>query len=141
VLLRTIDNSWVNHLETMTYLRRSIGLRGYGQRDPLVEYKREAFGIYNEMQVHIERDVVYNVFKVLKQSVVTEQIVAMAPSILEKANLHLSGAAKTMQRKSVAAVQKTIQKTSEFDKVGRNDACPCGSGKKFKKCHGGNENE
>jgi len=135
VLLRTIDNSWVSHLETMTYLRRSIGLQGYGQRDPLVEYKREAFGIYNAMQDSVEREVVYNIFKVLTQSLTAQKLLKMAPSILENAGVKFSGAQKTMEKKSVAAIAKTLQQ-GELAKTGRNDDCPCGSGKKFKKCHG-----
>ena len=139
VLLRTMDNAWVHHLETMNYLRRSIGLRGYGQRDPLVEYKREAFQLYNEMQVNIEREVVYNAFKVLKQTAVTHRILTMAPSILEKANIQLSGGSSSPLEGETGRGrngQPTIVKTSAFEKVGRNDLCPCGSGKKYKKCHG-----
>lgn len=135
VLLRTIDNSWVSHLETMTYLRRSIGLQGYGQRDPLVEYKREAFGIYNAMQDSVEREIVYNIFKVLTQSLTAQKLMKMAPSILENTGVKFSGAQKTMEKKSVAAITKTLEQ-GELAKTGRNDDCPCGSGKKFKKCHG-----
>lgn len=135
VLLRTYDNAWVAHLETMKYLRRSIGLRGYGQRDPLVEYKREAFQIFHAMQEEIAREVVYSVFKVLKKTAVTQKVLAMAPSILERANIQLSGAQKTMNKKTAAAAAQVV-KQGAFQNVGRNDECPCGSGKKFKKCHG-----
>jgi len=142
ILLRTIDNAWISHLETMTYLRRSIGLRGYGQRDPLVEYKREGFGIYNAMQESIEREVVYNIFKVLHQSVAAQQMINIAPSILEKAQMTLQGAQKVMggTGKTGGEGEKvestTVTNESAFANVGRNEPCPCESGKKFKKCHG-----
>lgn len=134
LLLRTIDNSWMGHLDSMTYLRRSIGLRGYGQRDPLVEYKREAFDMFNNLQVQIEKEVVYNVMKIFEQSVAAQHMIKLAPSMIENVNLQLTGAQKTMQRKT-AAVAASIVRNAE-DKVGRNEPCHCGSGKKFKKCHG-----
>ncbi len=84
IMLRTIDNAWVSHLETMNYLRRSIGLRGYGQRDPLVEYKREAFGIFNAMQAAVDREVVYHVFKVFSQG--NPNNITIAPSVMETQN-------------------------------------------------------
>ncbi|RMD51497.1 preprotein translocase subunit SecA [Candidatus Parcubacteria bacterium] len=134
ILLRANDNAWVRHLDAMTYLRRSVGLRGYGQRDPLVEYKREAFILFNSMQEDIRRDVVYSVFKYIHQSIKAQKIIQMAPSILEKAKVIMSGAQKTMQKNS-GAVQNTNSGT-DIKKVGRNEPCPCGSGKKYKKCHG-----
>lgn len=134
ILLRTMDNAWIGHLDAMTYLRRSIGLRGYGQRDPLVEYKREAYDMFNILQESIEKEVVYNVFKISDQSIAAHQA-AMAPSIIERAKLQYSGAQKTMEKKAARAAATTV-KNAEFDKTGRNDICPCGSEKKFKKCHG-----
>ncbi len=100
IILRNIDNAWVRHLETMRYLRRGIGLRGYGQRDPLVEYNREAFGVFNGMNQDIEHKTVYSAFKILDQAVEAQKAIELAPSILERANVVLSGAAKTMQKKS-----------------------------------------
>ncbi|MFH1711647.1 MAG: preprotein translocase subunit SecA, partial [Patescibacteria group bacterium] len=144
VILRAIDNLWIQHLQAMTYLRRSVGLRGYGQRDPLLEYKRESFEIFNELQENIDREVVYNILKIMNQSLAAQQVINLAPSLLERANLQLSGAQKNMAKNAAAAVQATIKKTSEFDKVGRNDPCPCGAtkadgtSKKYKHCHGKN---
>ena len=138
VLLRANDNAWVRHLDTMSYLRRSIGLRGYGQRDPLIEYKKESFGLYESMQEEVEREVVYNVFKYIDQSLKAQKIIEMAPSILERAGIVFSGAQKTMAKKAAAATlqgQKQVV-VSSVAKVGRNEPCPCGSGKKYKKCHG-----
>lgn len=142
IMLRAYDNLWVRHLEEMTYLRRSIGLRGYGQRDPLIEYKREAFQMFEALQAAIGREIVYNVFKVLGQAIAAQEVINLAPSIIEKAKLTLQGAAKTMEKKAgaaaaaVAAGAGTVKKDAKFDNVGRNEECPCGSGKKFKKCHG-----
>ena len=138
LMLRANDNLWVQHLDTMTYLRRSIGLQSYGQRDPLVEYKREAFGMFQDFQAEVAREVVYNIFKVLEQSLAVEKMIQAAPSILEKAGLTFSGAQKTMVKKSVEALLKGAAQSAKrkMPKVGRNDACPCGSGKKYKKCHG-----
>jgi len=138
LMLRANDNLWVQHLDTMTYLRRSIGLQGYGQRDPLVEYKREAFGMFQDFQSDVAREVVYNIFKVLEQSLAVEKMIQAAPSILEKAGLVFSGAQKTMVKKSVEALLKGAAKSAKrsIPKVGRNEDCPCGSGKKYKKCHG-----
>jgi len=147
--LRANDNLWVDHLETMRYLRRSIGLRSYGQRDPLVEYKKEAYGIFNQLVQSVEQEIVYNVFKVSEQMIATQAFIANAPSILEKAGIVFSGAQKTMARKAaVALAQSRVQGGGQAQrpaqtivknnvaKVGRNEPCSCGSGKKYKKCHG-----
>jgi len=140
VLIRSIDEMWVEHLETVDYLRRGIGLRGYGQRDPLVEYKKEAFSLYKELNNLISRQVVYSIYK-------TGDALMMAASQNLKMfadqpaqNLAFSGAAKEMHKE--AEGRNTIDlvhekaKDEEGEKVGRNDLCPCGSGKKYKKCCG-----
>lgn len=132
VLLRAIDRLWVEHLETMGYLRQSIGLRGYGQRDPLVEYKKEAYRLFNELLDLIRKQVVYAIFKV---SIAAEA----APSLMAGRNLTLQGAAKTMQKGysiGEESAGSSITSKANEEKVGRNDPCPCGSGKKYKKCHG-----
>lgn len=132
MMLRSIDTLWINHLETMDSLRTSIGLRSYGQRDPLVEYKKEAFRLFNMMLGMIQKQVVYAVFKVRAE-------IAPQPPVQQPANVQLSGPAKTAskgQRTDEVAVEKETVSSSDFKDVGRNDACPCGSGKKFKKCHG-----
>ncbi len=125
VLLRSIDNLWVEHLVAVDYLRTGIGLRGYGQRDPLVEYKKETYRMFNELISLIQREVVYTIYKVSAG-------IALAPSVMSKGNLILSGAGK-----EVAAI-KSAAKDPQGHKIGRNDPCFCGSGKKFKKCHGAN---
>jgi preprotein translocase subunit SecA len=135
LILRATDNMWVRHLDEMTYLRRSIGLRGYGQRDPLIEYKKESFVMYGELEAKIDREIVYNVFKVIDQAMVAHQVLKFAPSLIERANLQMQGARKTMGSRAAAKVVQAAA-IANAEKVGRNDDCPCGSGKKYKKCHG-----
>ena len=145
ILIRTIDELWVEHLETIDYLRRGIGLRGYGQRDPLVEYKKEAFLMYQELNGLINKNVAYSIFKTgeafataAEQTMESEAIKLFANQPEKK--LEFTGAQKEMQRQ--AEVRNTADlvhekiKDEDGDKVGRNDLCPCGSGKKYKKCCG-----
>lgn len=159
MMLRSIDTLWIEHLETLDHLRTGIGLRGYGQRDPVVEYQKEAFTLFNNLLTQIRKQVVYSIFKVgLAQK--------LAPSFLQQIpGLTFSGAAKTMQTGLSGIAQAGAAQTKaqpqgqtpqakevevrqsqtplenaqthyQGQKVGRNDPCPCGSGKKFKKCHG-----
>jgi preprotein translocase subunit SecA len=112
VMLSVIDNKWREHLSEMDYLRAGIGLRAMGQRDPLSEYQREAYDMFTEMVDSVKRDAVKYLFHVELSKPKTEPQ-RVAP-------LSTGGSVK--------------QATS--DKVGRNDPCPCGSGKKYKRCHG-----
>ena len=140
MLLRSIDQMWVDHLETMDYMRRGIGLRGYGQRDPLVEYKKEAYRLYHELLDLIRQQLVYSIYR-------TGDALKMAPSALlnlsqseQPKNLKLEGAAKEMEKLSAKRDNFDLVREKAKDEsgkaVGRNDLCPCGSGKKFKKCCG-----
>lgn len=141
ILIRSLDENWVEHLETVDYLRRGIGLRGYGQRDPLVEYKKEAYRLYQELNDLINRNVVYSIYKTgdaLLLSAAKQEIKLFSDQPAQK--LEFSGAQKEMQRQAEARntldlVRDKI-KDDSGQKVGRNDPCPCGSGKKFKQCHG-----
>lgn len=141
ILIRSIDQMWVDHLETVDYLRRGIGLRGYGQRDPLVEYKKEAYRLYQELNSLIQKQVVYSIYKTgdaLALAKIQElQRFAEQPAA---ERLSFSGAAKEMhrqaeERNTIDLVHEKV-KTESGEKVGRNDPCPCGSGKKYKHCHG-----
>jgi preprotein translocase subunit SecA len=140
VLIRSIDETWVEHLETVDYLRRGIGLRGYGQRDPLVEYKKEAFHLYRELLVLIERQIVYSIYKTAEGLSMAQDQEIKLFSQPQDQKLNFAGAAKEMTTKH--AVNTTVDLVSEKakddsgEKVGRNDLCPCGSGLKYKKCHG-----
>lgn len=126
ILLRAIDTLWVEHLVAIDYLRTGIGLRGYGQRDPLVEYKKETYRMFNELIAGIQKEVVYSFYKVGVG-------LQLAPSIMANDKLIMKGAQKSAEDASVV-VHKP--RNEEGDKVGRNDPCPCGSGKKYKKCCG-----
>ncbi len=124
MLLRSIDNLWVEHLVAVDYLRTGIGLRGYGQRDPLVEYKKETYHMFNELLSLIQKELVYSIYKVSAG-------IDLAPSVMSRGNVILKGAETGEEQ----VVTKGAIKDAEGNKVGRNDLCPCGSGKKFKKCH------
>ncbi|MBI3291066.1 preprotein translocase subunit SecA [Candidatus Falkowbacteria bacterium] len=155
MVLRSIDMLWIEHLEALDHLRAGIGLRGYGQREPLVEYKKEAFHLFKELTALIRKQVVYSIFKVG-----VAQNLAPAPSPNQIPGLTFQAPQKTMSAgaSSIARMAQSQsapmpqQKEAESrasqspvenaathfqgQKVGRNDPCPCGSGKKFKKCHG-----
>jgi preprotein translocase subunit SecA len=123
VLLRAIDAAWVDHLVTIDHLRTGIGLRGYGQRDPLIEYKKETFHLFQELQLTIRREVVNTFFKM-------HIGLQLAPSIMATDTLTLQGAETTS-----GGDAGTTPTTDSGAKIGRNDPCYCGSGKKYKKCH------
>ncbi|MDQ6732958.1 MAG: preprotein translocase subunit SecA [Nitrospirota bacterium] len=125
VLLQVIDQHWKDHLLGMDHLRDGIGLRGYGQKDPLIEYKREGFDMFAGMMERIKGDTLDRLFHV--QAVRGEAPPPPPPPVATVPRL-------TLNRGDEPIAAKTIHR--EQDKVGRNDACPCGSGKKFKKCHG-----
>ncbi len=147
VMLRATDAMWMQHLDDMTYLRRTIGLQGYAQRDPLVEYKREAFRLYGTMRQEIGREVSYNLYKIFDQAIATRAIFEAAPGLLRQAAQFMSqqGTDRTTIV-DVPAGQSTNNSLSEapvprtasepVKKQHPNDPCQCGSGKKFKKCHG-----
>jgi preprotein translocase subunit SecA len=125
VLLQVIDQHWKDHLLGMDHLRDGIGLRGYGQKDPLIEYKREGFDMFAGMMERIKGDTLDRLFHV--QAVRGEAPPPPPPPAITAPRL-------TLNRGDEPIIAKTVHR--EQDKVGRNDACPCGSGKKFKKCHG-----
>lgn len=150
VYLRAIDSLWVEHLDIMASLRQGIGLRGYGQQDPLIEYKKEGYNLFNELINNIQKNVVYTIFKIGNPQAVAQspmqtsqqQLTAPAktadqPQASAYQDTSLSASAAAQQ--SVGQTKQTVAgnlKTTEGKKVGRNDPCPCGSGKKYKQCHG-----
>jgi preprotein translocase subunit SecA len=145
VLLRSIDNLWVEHLDSMDHLRKSVGLRGYGQRDPFVEYKKEAYRLFNNFNDMLQKQVVYSIFKLAAIDSSLGDTFA-APTLTERAK-KMSAPAKTMNstsstyggqagNTSSSEVIASKPKNEQGEKVGRNDPCPCGSGKKYKKCCG-----
>ena len=125
LVLQVIDHHWKEHLLGMDQLRDGIGLRGYGQKDPLAEYKREGFDMFSAMMDRIKADALERLFKV---QVVKGERPAMPDDAEPPPPMALN-------RGGDESATKTVQRTQA--KVGRNDPCPCGSGKKYKKCHGG----
>ncbi len=134
VLLSTFDQLWKDHLLNMDHLKEGINLRSYGQKDPLVEYKREAFSLYEGMKEEIRRAVVERIFSVrLYTQEEIEQIKRQQQEMLE-AQLEAHRRAQEQAQRQAEEAAAPIRRQTV--KVGRNDPCPCGSGKKFKHCHG-----
>ncbi len=135
VLLRTIDRLWVNHLDVMGDLREGIGLQGYGQKDPLIEYKAQGFRMFRELMAVIQSNVVKTIYRIgLKITGQTAQTNAYK-NVQEHGAELKSGFA---QAKGASSGKEGARKpvVHQEETVGRNDPCPCGSGKKYKKCHG-----
>ena len=124
LVLQVIDHHWKEHLLGMDQLRDGIGLRGYGQKDPLAEYKREGFDMFAAMMDRIKSDALERLCKV-------QVVKGERPSIEEDV---ASPSQMVFNRGDGAPASRTVQRAQA--KVGRNDPCPCGSGKKYKKCHG-----
>jgi preprotein translocase subunit SecA len=158
IMLQIVDAQWKDHLYSLDHLKEGIGLRGYGQRDPLVEYKKESYALFQDMKARIEEEMVRYLFWL--RPVLGEGSEA-APAALPQrpssrrpssANVTLNhpaaepvpafaGAARSSSRQAPTPARTggdDVIKTVKRDepKVGRNDPCPCGSGKKYKKCHG-----
>ena len=126
LFLRMIDGHWKDHLLGMDSLKEGIGLRGYGQKEPLSEYKKEGFDMFAMMIEQIKRDTLEQLFHV--------QVVNEAEKEQQVASVFQKTQAMQMNRGESATPQKTIQRQEK--KIGRNEPCSCGSGKKYKKCHG-----
>ncbi len=129
IALQTTDMLWMDHLEMMDYLRNSVRLRAYGQRDPLVEYKREGLRLFREMEDAWRE----NITSFVKN--ITTDILAAEERRMEQAKMAMERAVLESGA-SLGGVTASTVKNEEGDKIGRNDPCYCGSGKKYKKCHG-----
>ena len=159
-MLQIVDAQWKDHLYSLDHLKEGIGLRGYGQRDPLVEYKRESFDLFQAMKERVDEETVRYLWW-LRPMVSDDAPVAVAarrpaprrsPLILNEAREtasafdapraqqahQLSVGSQTARRPARVGGDDAAVKTIRRDepKVGRNEPCPCGSGKKYKKCHG-----
>lgn len=130
VLLETIDEAWKQHMLNLDHLKEGIGLRGWGQKNPLIEYKREAFGMFKDMMDTIRLQVVRALFHITVDHINTREIEARRQRELSALQLVSAGAAVQEGASTPSAAQ------AGEDKVGRNEQCPCGSGKKYKKCCG-----
>lgn len=129
VLLRVIDNKWIDHLHNIDMLRDGIGLRAYGQKDPLIEYKKEAYDLFNKMMFEIQGETAKHLFRT-KFGV---QIVNMQDETVIETDL----ARAAEQFHPSEEFERAIHQPEKHDKIGRNEPCPCGSGKKYKHCCGG----
>jgi preprotein translocase subunit SecA len=127
IVLDVVDNQWKDHLLTLDHLKEGINLRGYGQKDPLVEFKKEAFTLFEDMMERINSETIRYLF--LVQPAKPEE---QAKEIERKQQR----AQQNMQFQAGAAAAEPPKPVRTGAKVGRNDPCPCGSGKKYKKCHG-----
>ncbi|MBQ7197022.1 MAG: SEC-C domain-containing protein, partial [Synergistaceae bacterium] len=122
ILLNTLDSAWREHLTGMDELRRGIGLRAIGQKDPLIEYQFESYNLFQEMMERVKDSFTQQAFRV---RLLTDDMKRKREMTMEKKEFSMSGG----QAHEPATVKK-------LPKVGRNDPCPCGSGKKYKYCHG-----
>lgn len=130
VSLGIIDNLWMEHLEAIDDLREGIGLRGYGQRDPLVEYKNEAFTMFDRLVNAIDSGIIHRIFKVQVQ-LAPQANTAQTPELNKETELtKIAKIARTNESSEV-----TPQPVQKKKTLGRNDPCWCGSGKKWKRCH------
>lgn len=150
IYLRVIDQMWVEHLNSMEELRTGIGLRGYGQKDPLVEYKQESYLMFNRLLDAIEAQLIDILLKI--EAIQTAPAPSPTPAVIieqgaeeepsgevikeEIASQNMDNNISLTVRKKGQVVEQTGGVNSAVAKVGRNDLCPCGSGKKYKKCHG-----
>jgi preprotein translocase subunit SecA len=159
IMLQIVDTQWKDHLYSLDHLKEGIGLRGYGQRDPLVEYKKESFALFQDMKARIEEEIVRYLFWL--RPVLNEEAPVARPAPRRATPMTMSkpeampalvgaraaapaaappefggggGGAPVPARTGGDDVIKTVRR--DEPKVGRNDPCPCGSGKKYKKCHG-----
>ena len=140
VMLRVVDNKWMEHLDHMDMLREGINLRAYGQRNPLVEYKIEALDMFEEMEAAIQDQIASLMYHV---SIVTPEQQQDTEAAIEaqrsKLSDHLQNAQASHGDEVSAAEAKQKPVTNDGEKIGRNDPCPCGSGKKYKNCCGKND--
>jgi preprotein translocase subunit SecA len=120
-LLRSVDEKWMDHIDAMDQLKYGIGLRAYGQHDPVIEYKREGFDMFDEMIRNIQQDTVKMILHIKKENIVVKREQVAKPTMAS----HGDDGVRRPKKREVA-------------KVGRNEPCPCGSGKKYKKCCGTN---
>ena len=173
IILDVVDTQWKDHLLSLDHLKEGIGLRGYGQKDPLVEFKKEAFILFEDMMTRIDNETVRYLFhvQIQQQEAPPPPQAQQPPRAAEPPRQRLSGAASAVASAAARVEEPPLQRLPDFArslerkqerqqrdlqyqtgpaqaeapkpvragaKVGRNDPCPCGSGKKYKKCHGAN---
>ena len=136
IMLQTLDTQWKEHLSEMDYLRQGIGLRGYAQKNPKQEYKREAFDMFTAMLDRVKTEVVTILAKVQLREESEIDDLERRQQAASQQNLELQHADVTGTQASHVAPDQPTTFVREQPKVGRNEPCPCGSGKKYKQCHG-----
>ena len=157
IMLQIVDAQWKDHLYSLDHLKEGIGLRGYGQRDPLVEYKKESFALFTAMKDRVEDEIVRYLWRLtpvagegpdqepirpVPPRRAPQQLTLSSPSASAPSPFGAVGAGSVQPRKGSPLPARTggddviRQVRRDEPKVGRNDPCPCGSGKKYKKCHG-----
>jgi preprotein translocase subunit SecA len=135
VMLQTLDGQWKEHLAQMDYLRTGINLRGYAQKDPKQEYKRESFSLFTTMLDNIKHEVIRIISRVQVRA--PEDVDAVNEQRRQSADVEYQhDSAEQMGQEEAEAPEASQPYMRDGSKVGRNDPCPCGSGKKFKQCHG-----
>jgi preprotein translocase subunit SecA len=135
-VLQTLDQQWREHLSALDHLRQGIHLRGYAQKNPKQEYKREAFELFSDMLDRIKQDVVKVVLTVQVRSEQDVQAVEEAPAVSNVRYQHADYDEALAAKPDDPPPAAPPPFTRARQKVGRNDPCPCGSGKKYKQCHG-----
>jgi preprotein translocase subunit SecA len=147
IILHSIDSHWQDYLRAMDSLRQAVGLRAYGQQDPLVEYKREAFNMFATLMGEIKNEIVARMFRATTSLAAYQKLVVSIPHKLVHQEVSALGGGAALpaamgrggpglgRPEGGGMAPATVRRESA--KVGRNDPCPCGSGKKFKKCCGG----
>jgi len=130
--LQIMDELWTEHLDLMTDLREGIGLRGYAQRDPLVEYKNEAFDLFEKFIARINSQTLTRFLRIRALKAPSASVVATTNA--DQISDLLTGSREITANQPKGSSKPTINTKSKYDKVGRNDPCPCGSGLKYKKC-------
>ncbi|MDO5449169.1 MAG: SEC-C metal-binding domain-containing protein, partial [Clostridia bacterium] len=138
ILLRVVDNRWMDHIDAMEQLKDGIGLRGYGQQDPAVAYAQEGFAMFDEMIADIREETVKFCYNVTVTTNAARRNVVSGPSKASKEDYkddaQVANAPGEAPKADKTGKQETVHRAEP--KVGRNDPCPCGSGKKYKNCCG-----
>ena len=133
VMLKVVDQKWMDHIDAMDELKNGIGLQGYGQKDPVVEFRNIGTDMFNEMVISIKIDVVKLLMNLRQQKDLRRAEQARITNTALQAIKSVDGGQSTLENPDV---DRTVRR--EEPKVGRNDPCPCGSGKKYKNCCGKN---
>ena len=126
-MLQVLDNLWREHLLAMDHMKEGIGLRGYAQKNPLNEYKKEGFDLFSQMNFRMKEEICEFLFK----AQINKEAIQSLESNQDKEERKV-----TEHRGEGSEGQKATPVRRDDNKVGRNEPCPCGSGKKYKKCHG-----